>query len=261
MSARVSTPVMSGDPFGLHFGAFLILSFIGHLGLLAFMTVVGAGSGTAQVSENEINKPIIFDLAELPKGPGIGPVAPKESRGAKVNPFQSEAKKIKEKLKESDMPKNRNKKVKSNTKERSHKSQDAVSAKDVMRNNAIERLKRQMAQNSSGEVGGGGSGDKDGGSVAAIYVARVRSKIRGRWRMPSGVSAADLNKSGWVTIRIDGSGNLIGASITKSTGNTTIDSSLLAAVRSASPFNRPPLELVDRAGSGIKIPFRGSEAN
>ncbi len=257
MAARVSTPVLSGDPFNLYFGVFWIVSVIAHLALLAVMTIATAGGASAN-TEPDINKPIIFDLADLPKGPGVGPVAPKQAQKAKVNPFQGAAKKIKKKLKESDMPKNRKKVVKSKTKERAHKPQQAVSAKDVLRNSAVERLKQKMAQ--TGEVGGGGTGKEDGGSVASIYVARVRSKIRSQWRKPSAISEADLSRSGWVRISIDDAGNLISVSIMKSSGNTKIDSSLLTAIRAASPFTRPPLELVDRAKSGIQIPFRGSEA-
>ncbi len=259
MSARVSTPTMSGDPYNLYFGVFWIVSVIGHLGLLAFMTIATAGATSGMMPPSEIDKPIIFDLADLPKGSGVGPVAPKKSRAATVNPFQSAAKKIKEKIKESDMLKNKKKIVKSPTKKRSHNPKDAVSAKDVLRNNALERLRRKMAS-STEEAGGGGTGEKSGGSIAAIYVARIRGKIKRKWRMPSGISKADLERSGWVTIRIDAAGNLVGASVTKSTGNTSVDSSLLAAVRSASPFARPPVELADNVSSGIRIPFRGSEA-
>ena len=245
---------VSGDPFGLFFSMTWIASLVVHLAFFAFATVMVSGATLPDEKAARANEPLVFKLAELPKGSGVGPIAPTKSREAKVNPFQRQVKKIKEALKESDMPKNAKAVVKSKSKARSH------NARDALRSSAIERLKQQMKNTSEAE-GGGGTGDQDGGSVAKIYVANVRSKIKRNWRLPAGLSQEDMHRTGQVVVRIDSSGNLIGANIVSTSGKSTIDSSLLTAIRNAAPFGRPPLEVSDQAaGGGIQIPFRASDA-
>lgn len=241
-----------GDPFSLYLGITWILSVVAHLALFAFITIFVSAAASSAPSLPKEPKPLVFKLIDLPKGPGVGTRAVRKSRQAKVNPFQKEAEKIKKKIRQSDMSKNIKKVVRSPSKRRSY------NPKEALRASAMEKMKRRI--NEEAAEGGGGSGDRDGGSVAKKYVAAVRSKIRRNWRRPADLTTQDLERRGVVRVRIDSAGNLMAASITSSSGKKTIDSSLLSAIRSAAPFPRPPLELTSRAGGGIDFPFRAKEA-
>ncbi|MCZ7581953.1 MAG: TonB C-terminal domain-containing protein [Deltaproteobacteria bacterium] len=151
------------------------------------------------------------------------------------------------------MPESIKRVPKVNTKQRSHKTREAV-IKDKMAQSAIDRLRDKQ------QTGGGGEGAADGGSVAKIYLGQVRSKIKSRWKLPSGLTKEDLERSGKVHIRIDGNGNLISATITSSSGHGAIDASLRSAVQRAAPFTRPPLEVAPTiSGSGIVFNFKAKE--
>ncbi|MCC6158450.1 MAG: TonB family protein [Deltaproteobacteria bacterium] len=243
------------DPFARQFGVLWGVSVVAHVVLLAFFALVSAA---AKPNTGPKETPVLMfdmaDLADLPKGPGVGPLAPTESVKAALNPFEGKPKQTTDRLSPADMPENVKPTKKVNSKYRSHKTKEAV-VRDTMAKSAIERLKQ-----SKQEVGGGGEGKGDGGSVEKIYVARVRQKIKSRWKLPAGLSAEDRDRTATVVVRIDGSGNLLGFSLSKSTGVAALDATIKSAVQGAAPFSAPPNEAAERVAQGIGFTFKAKEA-
>jgi TonB family protein len=244
----------AGDPFTRLFGVMWSFSILVHIVFFAIFAV--AASGAPKSVGLPSNEPLVFDLADLPKGPGIGITAPTHSQSEALNPFQGMRTSTKEKLSENDMPENVKPNVRVNSKQRSRENRPAVKVEDKLRNNAIERLKEKAQA-----PGGGGEGTADGGSISKLYLAKVREKIRSRWKLPSGLSGQELERSAKVTIRIDKAGNLIGSNVTDSSGNKTLDTSIQSAITQATPFTQPPLEMADQvSGGGISFTFKAKEA-
>lgn len=244
------------DAFSRQFGYMWALSILAHVVFLGVFTLIAPGPGDAPAAEkSEVLMFDLEDLSDLPEGPGVGPIAPTKDLAAKLNPFAPKPPdQSKEKVTAADiLEKTKPVKKAPNTKQRSFKTQQAFKAKREQ--SAIDRLRNKMEQ-----TGGGGTGASDGGSVTKIYVAGVRAKIRGRWKLPTGLTAEDKNRTAKVVVRIDSSGNLLGYSISGSSGLASLDASIKQAIQSAGPFNAPPGEAAEKVAAGIGFTFKAKEA-
>jgi protein TonB len=76
------------------------------------------------------------------------------------------------------------------------------------------------------------------------YLNAVRQKIENNWRAPT----ENRNISAVVSFTINGDGSVSNVSISKSSGDATIDRLARDAVLRSSPFAKPPTVLGDRIG-------------
>lgn len=108
--------------------------------------------------------------------------------------------------------------------------------------------KKKSVRRGNSKSGAGGKGKKRASSAAiAAYSGKVRSRVLSR--APRGGAGR-----GTVTVSfsISSSGGLSSARVSRSSGNPGLDSKALSAVRSASPFPKPPAG----ARRSFSIPFR-----
>ncbi|MBZ0273929.1 TonB C-terminal domain-containing protein [bacterium] len=238
------------DPFGRLFGAMWFASILTHVGFfVAYAIFVAVTVGNAPPPPPD--QPLVFDLADLPKGRSVGADPVPEVRKTALNPFEREVKQTATKTE--DMPENvaPKPKVKSTVKQRSAKTR----VQEELARKRIEDLRRKA------QAGGGGEGEAGTRpSIEKLYLAGVREKIRSRWKLPPGMPAELRDKSIPATVKIDAAGNLIGVAI-KSSGDPSLDASIRQAVSNAVPFSRPPSELHGKLAGGISFTFKPKEAN
>ena len=255
-SGRAYVRAHAGDHFSRLFGLMWSLSIAAHV--IFFVVFSVATTGTSKAENKPASRPLVFELADLPRGPGAGAVPPEKNQREALNPFQGKTKTTTDKLTENDMPENvkPNVNINRNTKWRSRQTQKEVKVEDKLRNSAIDRLKQQRQM-----VGGGGTGTGEGASIRDIYLGRVRKKITDTWHLPSGISAKDMERTAVVIIKIDSAGNLKEATIVNSSGHQAIDSSIQTAISRSTPFTRPPTELSEQASDGgFRFIFKAKEA-
>lgn len=101
-------------------------------------------------------------------------------------------------------------------------------------------------RNAASQTGGSGS--------SGISPARWQSKLQAHLERRKKRLSRNDGQSGTVTVRfsIDTGGNVLSASVAGSSGNPSLDSAVVAMVRSASPVPAPPPD----AGRTVTVPIR-----
>ncbi len=109
--------------------------------------------------------------------------------------------------------------------------------------------KKKAARKGNSKTGAGGKSKKRASSAAiAAYGGKVRARVASRARGGSGRGTV------MVSFSISASGSLSSARVSRSSGNPGLDNKALSAVRSASPFPKPPAGA--RRSFSIPIRFR-----
>lgn len=221
------------------------VSLFGHvLALAAFIFLPGIFG-----SDRVLPQPIEVDLSySLPKGPGLGPMAPDRDQAAvrTADPRRlSDIMKEREQKQSADAVKlTEHRQVETNK----------LGWKDRQRLEAIEKLREKRALIDS--VGGGGQGTSSTTGVLGIYIANVRSRILSVWSLPGGLPADLLEKMVYVRIYVAANGSVLKQEMAKPSGFEPLDRSCSSAIVKASPLPPPPSLLADELrNKGIVIRF------
>jgi periplasmic protein TonB len=97
---------------------------------------------------------------------------------------------------------------------------------------AVEQIDPRQAANGTGIV--------VSVSAMAAYNGRVSAHLIRHQRYPDALRSKPITGKGWVVFSIDGSGQVISASVKTSSGSTILDQEMTAMVLRASPFPAPP---------------------
>ena len=81
---------------------------------------------------------------------------------------------------------------------------------------------------------------QDNRTIVAETVQAIRAKVQSQWVRPHEVSSSPLSCN--VVVELFANGTLKGVRLSKTSGNTDFDESVLTAVRNASPFPIPEKE-------------------
>ncbi len=111
------------------------------------------------------------------------------------------------------------------------------------------------------ELEGAEDGDPDGDSATAEgerYYALLSTQVRRHYNVADTIPEAErLYLKARVKMRLTRAGEVVEASLSASSGNDLFDSSVVAAVKKASPFSPPPVHLRDSLQkSGVVLEFR-----
>jgi colicin import membrane protein len=135
--------------------------------------------------------------------------------------------------------------------------------------NALDKIKKEVAQNQKSKEQATepapsvpqykGNVISSGNSFTGMsrlrvneYLENLTSKIRENWVLPQWLNNPGLKAA--IVIEVDARGYIIKKEVHTSSGNSVFDSSCLAAVTDASPFEPPPNE-VREAMIMIRFPF------
>jgi TonB family protein len=188
----------------------------------------------------------------LPKGPGMGPMAPDRDQAAIR---QSDPRRMAEIMKE------RAEKIDADTVKLANRREvntNKLGWKDRQRLEAIEKLREKHALMDT--VGGGGTARGSSTGVLGIYIANLQSRILSVWSLPGGLPNEYLEKTVYVRIYVGQSGNVIRQEMSRPSGFEPLDRSCQSAIVKASPLPPPPTLLADELrNSGILIRFHPIE--
>jgi len=109
-------------------------------------------------------------------------------------------------------------------------------------------------------VGGGhGSGHEGGGdreTEFGWYHAMLRDRFHARWDQPVSILQQGQEYVTLVELQINRSGEVVSASISRSSGNTTMDDSVMAAARRVTRVEPLPEGLGSSSGYKVNIEFK-----
>lgn len=97
---------------------------------------------------------------------------------------------------------------------------DVVTPKKALQNDMVDAIGKQLSQQ---EV------DR--------YIAMMQQAVQSHWKVPAGVDSSTPDPLVEMTLRRDGS--VLSARITESSGNASLDQTLISAIYAASPFQLP----------------------
>ncbi len=97
---------------------------------------------------------------------------------------------------------------------------DVVTPKKALQNDMVDAIGKQLSQQ---EI------DR--------YIAMMQQAVQSHWKVPAGVDSATPDPLVEMTLRRDGS--VLSARITESSGNASLDQTLINAIYAASPFQLP----------------------
>jgi len=195
-------------------------------------------------------KAIEVDLAAvLPKGPGLGPMAPDRDQDAVRRSDTRRLQEIEEERKQeydADTVK---------MTERKRVNTNKLAWRDQQRMSAVEKL-RQKKRAAMETTGGGGAAEVSTTGILSIYTAKVKSQIIASWTLPGGLPQKYFETQVYVLITIAPSGTIMSKALTRSSGFEPLDRSCLSAIIKASPLPPPPSLLADDLRTkGILVRF------
>lgn len=229
------------------FTQMIAVSLAAHVVAFAAMLVV---PGMFPDQAPELSKAIEVDLtAQLPKGPGLGPMAPDRNLEAVR---RSDARKAR------DIENERKQEYSADTVKLTQRKQvntNKLGWRDQQRQSAVEKL-RQKKRAAMEATGGGGAGEVSTTGILSIYKAKVKSQIIASWTLPGGLPQKYFETRVNVLITIAPSGKIITKALTRSSKFAPLDRSCLSAVIKASPLPPPPSLLADDLRTkGILVRF------
>ena len=219
--------IISQETFDKLFGIMIAVSAVVHVVLFATAILV------PRMFHKPAPAPAIIEidklLTQLPKGPKIGTQAPIKNQTAAREPDHRKSVDIaKDNKREKSPMAMKQQKPKIKSKRLNYREREAQ--------RAIERIKSLK----NVKEGGGGTGDKSGGNIYAIYAAQIRRRLQNAWSLPPGLSSADKAKKVGVRVKIGASGAVTTYFVAKSSGVATLDRSAKAAVSAVGVFPKPP---------------------
>src|SRR5690606_991978 len=225
---------------GDNFKNFIIMSTVIHFSLALSVLVKGILTSHQTII---VPPSVRVDMVALPAKMTEAPAQKKPSAEPK-------------KLPQKDTKENKVKDVKEQQKKAIEKLA-AMNAIDKLRNEV--RNEEKASDTPPAEKQYKGNIISSGNSFTGLSRLRVNddldiltSRIHQHWVLPQWLSDANLKAS--VLMAVDQRGHLIRREIYLSSGNTVFDSSCLAAIEQASPFDPPPAE-VEEAHILIRFPF------
>ncbi|HPQ70738.1 MAG TPA: TonB family protein [bacterium] len=229
------------------FGQMIVVSVTVHVVAFVAMLVL---PGMFPSSQLDPSKAIEVDLtAQLPKGPGLGPMAPDRTLEAVR---RSDARRME------DIQKERDQEYNADTVKLTGRKQvntNKLGWRDQQRQSAVEKL-RQKKRAAMEATGGGGAGEVSTTGILSIYKAKVKSQIIASWTLPGGLPQKYFDTQVYVLITIAPSGTIMSKVLTRSSGFEPLDRSCLSAVIKASPLPPPPSLLADDLRTkGILVRF------
>ena len=124
--------------------------------------------------------------------------------------------------------------------------------KQRRRQDAVERVRKLRET----REGGGGQGNRSGGNIFAIYLARVKRRIEAVWTLPPSLSPEDKAHKVYCRVKIGANGSIVGAYVSKSSGLPHLDRSAMAAISAVGTVPQPPpLIAAELASKGMLIAF------
>jgi TonB family protein len=229
--------------FGNLFPQMVTVSVIAHVLALAAFIFVPALLPHAPAP---LPKTVEVELVNnLPKGPGMGPMAPDRTQEAARRQNTLPEMQRKQKVTTPDDVKL--------TKDRINPT-NRLSAQDRQRMSAVEMLREKRAFMET--TGGGGTATASTTGVLGIYLAKLQSQILSAWSLPGGLSDANMQKIVKIRIYLSPQGVVIKQVTTQASGFDPLDRSCASAILKATPLPPPPTLLADDlATKGITIRF------
>lgn len=220
-----------------NFNRFVMISVVIHVAFTLFAVV------KVNLFPDEdivIQSAIKVDLVGLPEKQEPKkeiPKAAKKPKKAKVATAKPEAPKVK-------------------TKSKDTKTAQKRAIEELMRKKALEDIQKQLAAKEQEAVEEEvveepvkGNIVTDGSELEGLdqiqyerYYKKISSIIKKNWNLPQWLASAQLNAQ--AAIRLDERGYVIKADIYESSGNTVFDDTVLAAIKSSSPFPPPEARMV-----------------
>jgi len=228
------------------FKRFLIISLSLHLALVLAGTVKGLfSSKDLLIVPNSVRVDMVALPDKLPEN--ITPAKPTPATKAEPVKIPTKPQEKKENLQDS--------------------QKKALERLNAM--NALDKIKKEVAQNQKSQEQAPqptpsvpqykGNVISSGNSFTGMsrlrvneYLENLTSKIRENWALPQWLNNPGLKAA--IVIEVDARGYIIKKEVHTSSGNSVFDSSCLAAVTDASPFEPPPNE-VREAMIMIRFPF------
>ena len=130
----------------------------------------------------------------------------------------------------SEKPERRKSKAKPVPKDKSRKKPVNKADRRKAKQRPAGKNRAQTRAGSAGRSGGASAGEK------AAYARRVLSHIQRYKSFPSGARAGKVG----LKVRISASGQLLSASVRRSSGHHVLDKAAVATARRASPYPKPP---------------------
>jgi colicin import membrane protein len=131
------------------------------------------------------------------------------------------------------------KKVKDSDAQRVKKALDRI-RKQVKQTGPVDRLKKKMATQGSGAVGGGGlGGGRRAIEMMDIYRAEIPYRIQENWAFPSQLAGEARHLKTVIVIKIMPNGEIADIWFEQRSGNQYLDESAYKAIQKSSPL--PPL--------------------
>ena len=84
----------------------------------------------------------------------------------------------------------------------------------------------------------------------------LHDRFYARWDQPLSVLQGGQEFATLINIKIDRTGHITGVSLAKSSGNPTVDESVMAAAQRVSQVDPPPKGLGDGSGYEVNIEFK-----
>lgn len=241
------------------FQHFLLISLALHISLFVGVTLKTFFLPTRII---EVPSSVRIDIVALPDKPAEAPSAPqaKPLPAAKPEPLPKpkEAPKVPESKTSLKQVKNSQKKALEKLKalqslEKIKSEVQSQSAIDAAKAQEQALAQEQKTPQYKGNIISSGS-SFTGLSRLRVneYLENLTLSVREQWVLPQWLSGATLKAA--VVIELDMRGQVVRKEIHTSSGNSVFDSSCLAAVTNASPFDPPPSE-VEGALIMIRFPF------
>jgi TonB family protein len=239
--ATVALGQSNYDMFDRLFAVMIGASIAAHLILLITALVVPPLFNSDPEPEKVIQIEML--IKDLPKGPNIGTQASwKNVSAARAPDHRKAAERAKKEKHETMSMKKKAPKIKSKR----------LNYKERARQTALERVK----QLKEAKAGGGGSANKSGGNVFAIYLARVKRRLQAAWSLPPGLSPAEKSKKVVCRIKINSNGVISAQWVARSSGLPHLDRSATAAISAVGSVPPPPpLVAAELAGKGMSVTF------
>lgn len=222
------------------------------LSLVLHFAAVGVAIFTPQLfgpSARAFPEAIEVDLSyNLPKGPGLGPLAPDRTQAAVR---QSDPRKS------TDIMEERQQKISADTLKEAKRrdvTTNKLGWKDRRRMDALDRLREKKALVDS--TGGGGAGQTSTKGVLGIYISNIQSRILSVWSLPGGLPEEYLRRTIQVQVYVSPTGSVISKVLVSPSGFEPLDRSCMSAVVKSSPLPPPPTLLADELRTkGLTVRF------
>lgn len=235
---------MNNDLFNKLFTIAVGISVALHVALVVVTLIVPPIFAQKHPPEENIIK-IESLIKRLPKGANVGTQAPTKSQTAAHRPDHRKASDI---AKENKVKPGQMGMAKKTRKIESKR----INYRERSRQSAIERIKALKDVKS----GGGGSGNKSGGNIYGIYLARVKRKLQAAWVLPPGLSPEDRRKKVLCRVKISSNGSILSSYITRSSELPHLDRSAMAAIAAVGSVPPPPVLIAkELEQKGLTIGF------